>query len=96
MSMPFYVAVGARVRAIREKAGMSQQDFAAAAGMNPKYAWRVEQGLQNLSLLSIGRAALALGVPPTAFFEGVEVEAALLDPAPRTNARTGIRRTAPA
>jgi len=88
MSDDFYAAVGSRIRALRERSGMSQGAFAAAAGMNERYAWRVEHGRQNLSLLTLGRAALALGVSPAAFFEGVEVDAAILEAVVRKNERS--------
>ncbi|UAJ10623.1 helix-turn-helix domain-containing protein [Glacieibacterium megasporae] len=75
---PFYSAVGARIRAIREAAGMTQEEFAAAASMNAAFAGRVERGLQNLSLLTIGRAAIALSVPPAELFRDVQADQSLL------------------
>lgn len=74
------MAVGARIREIRERSGMTQQEFAAAAGMDRNFAGRLERGLQNLSLLSIGRASLALGVAPSEFFEGIRADRTLLGP----------------
>jgi transcriptional regulator with XRE-family HTH domain len=67
-------AVGERIRELREKAGLSQQDFARAAGMSSKYAWRVEDGRQNLSLRTMSRIALALSVPMSALLEGIEAD----------------------
>lgn len=76
----FYKAVGARVRELRAAAGMTQDALAAATGMNPDFVWRVEAGRQNLSLKTIGRLALALDVPLTAFFEGISPDAAVMEP----------------
>lgn len=57
---------------------MTQDKFASDAGFSPAYASRVELGLQNLSLRSIGRIALALKVPITALFEGIEPDPSTL------------------
>ncbi len=57
---------------------MTQEALANEAGFSPAYASRVEVGLQNLSLRTIGRIALALKVPISALFEGVEPDPATL------------------
>lgn len=84
----FYKAVGARVRELRAAAGMTQDALAAATGMNPDFVWRVEAGRQNLSLKTIGRLALALDVPLTAFFEGISPDAAVMEPRRAASARS--------
>lgn len=71
-------ALGGRVRALRERAGMTQEAFARAAGMNKGYAWRVEAGRQNLSLRSLGRVALVLGVSMSELFDGIEPDKSVL------------------
>lgn len=74
MPNPYYQAVGSRIRAARERAGLSQDELAAVAGTNGDFLGRVERGLQNMSLLTIGRLAVALGVRPALFFKGVMPE----------------------
>lgn len=76
------IAVGARVRELRLKAEMTQEDLARSAGMSTSYAWRVEDGRQNLSLRSISRIALALDVPMAALFEGIKADPATLGTRP--------------
>lgn len=70
---PLFVAVGERVVGLREAAGMSAQELAAAAGMDPNYLWRIERGRQNLSLRNVARLARALGLGLSDLFVGVEL-----------------------
>lgn len=74
----FYQAVGSRIRAVREASGLSQEALAAAAGIDRNMVGRAERGLQNLSLLTIGRLSLALDVAPASLLEGVTPDAASL------------------
>jgi len=86
----FYSSVGARIRRLREAAGISQDELGTTAGINKDNIGRTERGRQNISLLTIGRIALALGVPPSALFEGVEADAASLERPLRKNARAAL------
>lgn len=54
-------AFGARVRALREEQGMSQEALAYAAGLDRSYMGGVERGERNVSLDNIYRIAEALG-----------------------------------
>ncbi|OYY66637.1 MAG: hypothetical protein B7Y49_02050 [Sphingomonas sp. 28-62-11] len=85
--MTLYAGVAERIRTLRRAAGLSQEELAERASLNPFYIVRTEAGRQNLSLQTIGRLALALGVPPSALFEGVAAEPELLEAKPRSNAR---------
>ena len=69
-----FKAVGARIRDLRTQAGLNQPEFAKAAGVSAQYAWRIEDGRQNLSLRTISRIAVALGVPMSALLEGIEAD----------------------
>ena len=89
-----YVAVGARIRELREAAGMTQESFATATGMNPDYVWRIEAGRQNLSLKTLGRAALALDRPLTALFEGIVPDASVMEPRKGTAAEAKPEQSA--
>ena len=81
MKNAFYEAVGAKVREARDRSGMSQAELGAASGINRLYVGRVENGLQNASLMTIGRLARALNVAPGAFFEGVTLDDTVAEPA---------------
>ena len=55
---------GSRVRAERERLGVSQEELADRAGMHRTYFGGVERGERNVGLLNILRIARALGVAP--------------------------------
>lgn len=70
MGNPRLERFGARVRVLRRRAGLSQEELAAKAGIHRTYIGGVERGERNLSLLNVLRIADALGVPPTSLFKG--------------------------
>lgn len=59
---PNLIKIGKRIRAVREKKGYSQEEFAAAAELGRSYAGRVERGEQNISMQSLIQIALTLQV----------------------------------
>jgi ribosome-binding protein aMBF1 (putative translation factor) len=59
---PTLVRVGAKIRAERERQGISQADLAAAAGLHRTYVGGVERGERNISIINLERIANALGV----------------------------------
>jgi transcriptional regulator with XRE-family HTH domain len=59
---------GDRVRALRERAGLSQEGLAAKVGVHRTYLGGVERGERNLCLRNIIRLAKALGVHPGDLF----------------------------
>lgn len=61
---------GARVRFLRQQAGLSQERLAAKAGLHTTYISGVERGEYNVSLQNIVKLARALGVPVTELFGG--------------------------
>lgn len=83
----FFKRVGARIRELRIQSGMTQEQFGELAGMNRRFVGRVEAGDQNLSLLSLGRAAVALRTTPSALLAGIEPPASITQIRPRANAR---------
>lgn len=56
------VAFGARLRALREQAGLTQEELAHAAGLHWTYVGQVERGERNLTYRSILRLARGLQV----------------------------------
>ena len=69
---PLLEAVGERIRKLREEKDIAPADFARAAGFSLQYLWRLQSGQQNLSLRSISRVAIALGVPMSALLEDID------------------------
>lgn len=64
-------AVGGRIRALRVERDLTQGECAQKAGMTEQHVWRIEAGRQNVSLRSLARLAVALGVPMSTLLEGV-------------------------
>jgi len=60
---------GKRVRELRHKAGISQEDLAARAGIHRTYIGGIERGERNVSLKNIHRIAKALGVAAKRLFD---------------------------
>ena len=60
---------GARVRALREKVGLSQEALAAKVGIHRTYMGGVERGERNVSLKNILKIARGLGVPVAELFK---------------------------
>jgi transcriptional regulator with XRE-family HTH domain len=65
---------GERLRALRERAALSQEALAAKAGIHRTYMGGVERGERNVSLKNIIRLAAALGVHPRDLFDNFEKE----------------------
>ncbi len=63
------VAFGTIVRHFREAAGLSQEEFAARAGIHRTYIGGIERGERNPTLLMIHRLSKALGIKPGRLFE---------------------------
>ena len=55
--------VGKRIREIRKKIGLTQEEVAEKAGMDFTSIGAAERGVRNLSLKSLHRVAQALEVP---------------------------------
>ena len=64
------VLFGRRVRELRKKADLSQEQLAELAGIHWTYLGGIERGTRNPSLVNIGKIADALGVPPADLFPG--------------------------
>lgn len=55
---------GEKMRQIRKRKKISQEDLAFKAGLHRTYISDIERGARNLSLINIEKIATALGVNP--------------------------------
>ena len=56
------VALGRTIREIRLSKGLSQEQLALNAGIDPSYVGRVERGDNNVAVLTLSRLAAALDI----------------------------------
>ncbi len=63
---------GARLRELRQRAGISQEELAHRAGVDRTYVSSCERGRRNLTLEAIVKFAAALGVKPSELLAGLE------------------------
>lgn len=59
---------GDRVRILRKKLGISQEDLAERAGLDRTYMTSIENGRRNVSIRNIEKIISALGVSMASFF----------------------------
>lgn len=62
------VAFGKRVRSIRKEKGLSQEAFAALAGIDRSYMGHIERGEKNITLTKIYQISDALKVDIKSLF----------------------------
>lgn len=63
---------GARVKTLREQAGLSTNKFALMIGLSKSFIIQIEHGRRNISLDTIERIAAGLSMTASELFEGVE------------------------
>jgi transcriptional regulator with XRE-family HTH domain len=68
-------ALGERIRALRTKAGYSQEGFADAAGVHRTYMGTLERGEANVSLGNLHKISKALCITLSELFRTVEKRA---------------------
>lgn len=66
------VALGFKIRFLREKLGVSQEAFAEICGFDRTYISLIERGKRNLSFCNLLRVAAGLGVSVSQLTEGIE------------------------
>lgn len=59
---PVLVNFGKKIRSIREKKGLSQEETALACGLDRSYYGGIERGEHNIALINIEKITVALGV----------------------------------
>ncbi len=65
---------GARIRAERERLGVSQEELADRANLHRTYIGGVERGERNIGLLNLIRLARALRVTPASLLRDFKEE----------------------
>jgi transcriptional regulator with XRE-family HTH domain len=65
-------AVGAELKAAREKQGISQEKLGFDAGIHRTYVSLIERGVKNPTLGVLFRLCQVLGVSPATFVRNVE------------------------
>jgi len=60
---------GKKVRKLRKKSGLSQEDFANRIGLHRTYIGAIERGERNISLENIEKIARALKIDIKELFE---------------------------
>ena len=73
-------AVGKRIKIVRQRNGLTQDQLAEQVGLSPKYISGIERGVENLTMDILLRVAKMLGVEPYDLFlfgESEESEKAL-------------------
>ncbi len=73
---PIDLHVGARLRARRRDAGVSQEDLAGALSITFQQVQKYERGKNRISASKLFEASRFLGVRPGWFFEGLDWSAA--------------------
>ena len=67
--MDIKVLVGKRVKELRNKLGISQEELADIAELDRTYITSVECGRRNISIVNIEKLAIALNVTLKDFFD---------------------------
>jgi len=57
--------VGKRIRLLREKKNLTQEDLAFEAGVHRAYIGQIERGEKNLGLVNLQKIAKALKISPS-------------------------------
>ena len=60
---PVLVDLGQRIRAIREKKGLSQESVALTCGLDRSYFGGIERGEHNVAVVNLEKIAIALDIP---------------------------------
>ena len=78
-----HVALGERIVDVRKRVGIGQAECARGAGIDVSSMFRIERGGQNLTVETLARIAIALGVPLDELVIGIDPDPALVEPRTR-------------
>lgn len=67
--MDIKISVGKRVKELRNKLGISQEELADLADLDRTYITSVECGKRNISIVNIEKLTIALNVSLKEFFD---------------------------
>jgi transcriptional regulator with XRE-family HTH domain len=67
--MDIRTKIGLRIKSIRNKNGISQNDLAFYAGLDRSYLAGVENGKRNISIINLEKIATALEMSVKNFFD---------------------------
>jgi transcriptional regulator with XRE-family HTH domain len=67
--MDIKIAVGKRIKELRNKLGISQEELADIAELDRTYITSVECGKRNISIVNVEKLANALNISLSAFFD---------------------------
>ena len=71
MNMMLKIDFGKRVKSLRQKKNLSQEEFAFRIGMDRSYLASVELGKRNISLENIYKISKGLEISLSEFFKGI-------------------------
>ncbi|WP_236885859.1 helix-turn-helix domain-containing protein, partial [Dietzia massiliensis] len=66
--------LGAKIKARREKQGLSQGALAERSGIHRTYVNQVEHGRKNVTIALLARISAALGTTPSVLTQGILVD----------------------
>lgn len=64
------IVLGRRVRLLRKRTSLSQEELALLCGLDRTYVGGIERGERNIGILSIEKIANGLGVSMRDLFDG--------------------------
>lgn len=67
--MDIKVAIGKRIKCLRNEIGISQEELADRAAIDRTYITSVECGKRNISIVNIEKIAKALGITLSKLFD---------------------------
>lgn len=68
------IQVGMRIKDLRDREGVSQENLALRIGMDRSHLASIETGRRNVTLLNLAKIARGFGISLADFFEGIECE----------------------
>jgi XRE family aerobic/anaerobic benzoate catabolism transcriptional regulator len=86
-TMRYLEAVGAQVRAVRERRGWSRRELAEHSGVSERFLAQLETGTGNISVMRFAEVAHSLGTTPSALLAVADAPAE----GPRPIALLGVR-----